>query len=89
MALFEVTSEVLRSKAEELLNKALNETRRTYSWLEDPWDWRSKPFHWLSYIKLKLNKEEEALGYALFASQIDPDENTVGEYQRLLKNYGK
>lgn len=76
-------------KAEELIEKALNETTRTYSWLEDPWDWRSKPFHWLSFIKLKLNKEEEALGYTLFASQIDPDEETVGEYQKLLKEYGK
>ena len=76
-------------KAEELLNKALNETVRTYSWLEDPWDWRGKPFHWLSLINLKLNREEEALGYALFASQIDPDDEMIGEYKKILKNYGK
>ena len=42
-----------------------------------------------SYINLKLNREEEALGYALFASQIDPDDELVGEYEKLLKNYGK
>lgn len=77
------------NRAEELIQKALNETRRTCSWLEDPWDWRNKPFHWLSYICLKLNREEEALGYALFASQIDPDENLIGEYKKLLKEYGK
>lgn len=76
-------------KAEELLQKALNETVRTYSWLEDPWDWRSKPFHWLSFIKLKLNKEEEALGYALLASQIDPGGEMTDEYEKLLREYGK
>ena len=76
-------------KAEELLQKALDETHRTCSWLEDPWDWRSKPFYWLSYIKLKLNKEEEALGYALFASQIDPTDEMKNFYQSILDKYGK
>lgn len=74
-------------KAQEFLEKALKETYKTNSWLEDPWDWRSKPFQWLSRIKLKINKEEEALGYALFASQIDPEESNKEFYQKLLKEY--
>ena len=72
-------------KAEELLNKAFNETHKTNSWLEDPWDWRSKPYFWLARIKLKINKEEEALGYALFASQIDSTEEMLNFYQEVLE----
>ena len=72
-------------KAEELLNKALKETFRTYSWLEDPWDWRAKPFYWLAYIKLKIKEEEEALGYALFASQIDKSDELESLYQEILE----
>ena len=75
--------------AENYLQKALNETRRTFSWLEDPWDWRSKPFYWLSYIKLKLNKEEEALGYASFADEIDPNSDSKEILQEILSKYGK
>lgn len=72
-------------KAIELLEKALRETYKRNSWLEDPWDWRSKPFHWLAYSKLKIKEEEEALGYALFASQIDPIEDMQKFYQDVLK----
>ena len=75
--------------AEKYLQKALNETHRTFSWLEDPWDWRSKPFYWLSYIKLKLNKEEEAIGYATFAEDIDPGSGAEEILQKALNKYGK
>ena len=72
-------------KGIELLNKALDETKKTNSLLEDPWDWRNKPFYWLSCAKLKINEEEEALGYALLASQIDPTEELDRHYQKILR----
>lgn len=73
------------SKAEEIIEKALNETSRNYTWLEDPWDWRSKPYYWLSYINLKLGNKEKALGYALFAYQIDSTDDLKEYYEKVLK----
>lgn len=70
-------------KAEELLQKALDETRRTYSWLEDPWDWRGKPFYWMSYINKKLGNNEKALGYALLTKQLDPEEEMIKNYNEI------
>ena len=74
-------------KAEEFIQKALDETTRTYSWLEDPWDWRAKPFYWLSYINSNLGNQEKALGYALFAKQIDPNDEMSEFYQTILDKY--
>ena len=77
----------LYQKAKEWIQRALDTTYKRNSWLEDPNDWRSKPFHLLSYISLKINREEEAIGYALLASQIDPTDANKKLLQDALDSY--
>lgn len=77
----------LYKKGREYLQKALDTTNKRNSWLEDANDWRSKPFYWLSVLTLKINREEEAIGYALLASQIDPTEANKQALQDALNSY--
>lgn len=77
----------LFQKGKDYIQRALDTTTKRNSWLEDPNDWRSKPFYLLSYISLKINREEEAIGYALFASQIDPTDLNKKQLQDALDSY--
>ena len=74
----------LYKKAENYLKKALD-IKRTYSWIEDPTDWRSKPYYWMSYVCLKMKQYEKALGYILFASKIDPTDKIMDCLSNTMK----
>ena len=73
------------NKSEELFNKAFKETINYFSWINDPWDWRSKPFYWLSQNKSRMGNDEEALGYALFASLIDETDDQKQNYKKMFE----
>ena len=72
------------SEAERVFKKAFDETTNIFSWVNDPWDWRSKPFFWMSQIKLETGNIFEALGYALFASQVDAYDDQKENYQKIF-----
>lgn len=73
------------NKSNEVFKKAFKETTNHWSWINDPWDWRSKPYYWLSRNALELGKKEEALGYALFASLIDENDEQKDNYKELYE----
>lgn len=72
-------------EAIEIVNKALRNTKRCYSWLEKDISWTYQPFDLLSIAYFYLGKREVSLQYSYLAYMLDTNNKRLEDNYYLIK----